>query len=518
MKLKHLSYLLISPLFLTACLLGSDDSSNVSSNQAFLSAFTQMEKVSDRSISLIDQQTEDSSAYSILESGFSSSATSSDTNSSSAHAKPSTLIPTSVTTPVSTSATINNLQNFAHTLINTIDSYIPNSPDNPRQKVGSRAFQKIESEETFISQADVDQFLNELFNPPARDGNTVTYTLRSDTFCQDSINTDCALFLSKLKLQLVIISSNEGEINLLVDSVSLLSIDYSPTYLAMEIFLQGIKQIEVVSSGFSSATDQINLPEIFTGSYKLSIELLSETSTEIVSSLPDGININGEIDGDPITISIANTSNLFSISADSETQSVSLEYGLGTLLAKFTSDSLDYPYNTSNYEVNLAKLTGLLQLNNNSSDNIVATNIGIGDQPFTIDIDNTNAVTFTLDTFGFNIDGTTKAVTLDRALNASFDVSNVNGELGIDTFEFATDPTDTSLTGTLSVTAPANTVLLEMDSLDYLTEITKIQSGGPLHITGTGYFQIDTTVNTGQCLVSGEDNTVFGDATSVTNC
>ena len=507
MKSTQLSYLLIPTLFLTACFHDTDDAANVSSNQAFLSAFTQMEQVSDKSLVILDQQTDNSSAFSMIESnlGVSGTASNTSTSSVSAHMKPS---PT---------ASVNKAQELSRTLINTIQSYLPASPNNSRQKVSAQVLEKIGTEETSISQADVDLFLNELFNSPTRTGNTVTYTLKESVICQDAINNECATLLNKFKLQLTIIGSDKGEISLIIDDITLMALDYAPNYLALEMFLQGIKQIEVITSELDSST-KLNLPAIFTGSFKSSIELLSETSVEIISSIPEAINIDGDFDGEPITLSIASTSKLVSIKADSITQSASLEFGLGALLAKFASESFTPPYTTSDYEVSLAALTGLFQLSNMNNDSIVATNVGIGDQPFTVDIDNQNAVTFELDNIDFNINGTNQALTLDSALNVKFDVLNVNGELGEDTFDLATDSTDTTLTGSLSVTAPANTVLVEVESNDFSTEIIKVESGGPLSISGTDYFQIDATVNAGQCMESGEDISVFGDATNVTDC
>ncbi|MDH3327189.1 MAG: hypothetical protein OEM38_10790 [Gammaproteobacteria bacterium] len=505
MKTKKLFYVLINSFFLTACF-HSNDAKNVSPNQAFLTAFNQMENVSNRGVDLVEQQTSKSAAFNSINNSALLS------GNASINVGTSIYKPGLVTTP---SPALSRILNISHVFTTAINTYIPTQKSSAQQKISSSLFSDIESESISISQSDIDQFLNELFNPPIRVGNTVTYTFKTNEMCDN--NTDCIAVLSKFKMQLTIVSSEEGEISFIFDDIPLMSIDYADNMLALEIFLQGIKQIETVSNSISSTASLFTLPTTFTGSFKLSATLSTATSVQFTASIPEAIDIDGILIDELITFSIASTSNIFTIKADSETEIASLEFGLGAFFARFNSSSL---YNPSSYEISLAALTGLFTLDNATGDNIVATNVGIGNQPFTMNIDGINAMKLEMDTIDFNIDGAGQALTLDTELNINFEVLNVNGELGLDVFDLANNPTDNTLTGTLTVTAPENTELLDIESTGtgVSTDITKVETGGPLHILGTGYYLSDIIVNAGQCLNSLGDTAVFGDGTSVTNC
>ena len=507
MKITYVGYFLASTLFLTACLHTEDDAANVSPNQAILTAFNQMEKVSDKGIEIVEQQTNNSAAFSTIDNSLVTDSGSSST-SSSAHSYKPALINTS-------SPVVNKIQDIKRIFAQAINTYIPPQQNGTaRQKSNSDLFDDLDVESASISESEVDQFLTELFNPPTRIGNTVTYTFKTQDICGGDI--ECITIFSKLKLQLNIISSEAGEISFIVDDTTLTNVSYASDMIAVEVFLQGLKQLEVVFNDTSSEENVLALPETFTGSFKISVTLPTTTSVIFTTSIPEAIDIDGDLENEPFTISIASTSNIFTVTADSETENATLEFGIGALFAKFNSEVDTNIY--SLYEINMEALTGMFSLNNADQDNIIATNVGIGDQPFTLDINGDNAMTFEMDSLDFSIDGTESILTLDSALNINFEVFNVHGELGEDTFELANDPTDTTLTGSLSVTAPVNTELLDVESTDFSTDITKVSAGGPLRIIGTGYYQTDITVNENQCLESGEDVNTFADGTNVTNC
>ena len=499
--IKHF-LILITCIGLVACF--HDESSDVAPNQALSDAFNQVQKTITQTGDLINQQTENSKAVNTL----------SGTIGGSGSSQSSVMFK-----PLSSKAGLTDITDIKNQIISLVNNFSPAiNKSNLRQKVSARFMHDMEDDsfandsmdDSMMTADQMEELLIEIFNEPTQDGNVYTYTLRND-FCYDeftgSIDPDCQSFADNFTMTLEITSSTSGIIQVIINNQALLSFEYAELYLSLEVFLDGLKALADLSGDNTNG----EIPETFTGSFKLSIELLSSTKAEILASIPQAIDIDGTIDGEPITFSLASSSKLVSLIADESEENLSLEFGMGALYVKVMSDM------GSEQEINIAALTGLFELDANL-DKLIASNIGIGNDSLTIDYDGTNAVTLDIATFGFEVDGSTEDVTLTSDFDLALSAKNVNGELGSDTFELALDPTDTTLAGSLSITAPKDTVFMDMETTDFMTDSTKVVSGGPLSISGTGYFSTNLTVNAGECLISTDDMSDFGDGMSVTSC
>lgn len=367
-------------------------------------------------------------------------------------------------------------------------------------------------DDEFFNQQKIDDLLTERFNTPTKNGNTYIYTIRKDS-CEN--NTECLRTIDSFTMEITLYTNETGVINLKINNITATSFEYSPTLLSLEVFLEGIKALATLEG---DGTNDGSIPEVFSGSFKLSIELVSDTEVKIIASIPQAININGDMDGDPIEFTLASTSKLLAIIADSTQNTTTLELGFSMLYAKFMGND---GINPSTQEISLKALTALLILDADA-DTLTATNIGIGDEPFTIAINDINAVKLEIDTFGLDLAGSSEEITLTSDFNINYYALNVNGELGEDTFELASDSsTNTTLTGELSIMAPSGTVLINEESYDSFTgytDITTIVSGGPVTMSGSGYFASDFTANSGQCIESTDDVVTFADGITITDC
>ena len=503
--IKHF-LILITCIGLVACF--HDESSDVKPNQALSDAFNQVQQTVTQTGDLINQQTENSKAVSTLGGTIGGSGSGSASSQSSMMFK-----------PLSNKAELGDITDIKKQVLSLVNKFSPAlNKAKLRQKVSTRFMHNMEDDsfaddsmgDSMITVDQMEEFLTEIFNEPTKDGNVYTYTLKTD-MCNDeftgSIDPDCQSFADNFAMTLEIKSSTSGVIQLIIDNQALLSFEYAELYLSLEVFLDGLKALADLSSDNTSG----DIPETFTGSFKLSIQLLSSTKAEILASIPQAIDIDGTIEGESITFSMASTSTLVSLIADENEENLSLEFGMGALYTKVMSDM------GSEQEINIAALTGLFELDTNL-DKLIASNIGIGDNSLTLDYDGTNAITLDIATFGFEVDGSTEDVTLSSDFELALSAENVNGELGSDTFDLASNPSDPTLAGSLSITAPKNTIFMDMETTDFMTDSTKVVSGGPLSISGTGYFSTNVTVNAGECLISTDDMSDFGDGMSVTSC
>ena len=498
--------ILITCIGLVACF--HDKSSDVKPNQALSDAFNQVQKTITRTGDLINQQTENSKAVNTLSGTIGGSDSGSTSSQSSMMLK-----------PLSSKAGLEDITNIKNQIISLVNNFSPAiNKSTLRKKASARFIHDMEDDDfandlrgdSMMTADHMEELLVDIFNEPTKDGNVYTYTLKND-FCDDEttefIGSDCQSFAEYFIMTLEITSRTSGVIQITINKQTLLSFEYAELSLSLEVFLDGLKALTDLRGDDTNG----EIPETFSGSFKLSIELLSSTKAEILASIPQAIDIDGTIGDEPITFSMASSSKLVSLIADENEEYLSLEFGMGALYAKVMSDL------GSEQEIDIKALTGLFQLDTNL-DKLIATNIGIGDSALTIDYDGSNAVTLDMATFGFEIDGSTEDITLTSDFDLALSIENVNGELGIDLFDLAQDPTDISLAGSLSITAPKDTVFMDMETTDFMTDSTKVVSGGPLSILGTGYYSTNVTVNAGECLISTDDMSVFGDGMSVTSC
>jgi len=195
--------------------------------------------------------------------------------------------------------------------------------------------------------------------------------------------------------------------------------------------------------------------------------------------------------------------------ANAGTSSVSI--ALGAIDALLTdTDELDNPFAM---DLSLAGLTMNIAMSN-GGESLNITNVGIGNQPLILLVDDQEALNFAVDTLSWTLDGATKRFTFTQPLDLSMSIHNHQGVLGgfiglVDLFGiFSTLPTpdDPDNQGTLSATAPTGTTFEVVPVTDVeCRNILKVSSGGPFETIGTVYFAGSITVNAGECFAKNTD-------------
>jgi len=183
---------------------------------------------------------------------------------------------------------------------------------------------------------------------------------------------------------------------------------------------------------------------------------------------------------------------IFEISADAANESASIEIAIGALQASSGDEG-----NVGS--IDLQGLTAIIDVDSNS-DQLVVRNLGVGQGPLRIALDNADVVNLGLDTFGFTVstqDGTDGDIMLTGGLNLSLMLNEVLED----------NTVSSTLFSLLEITAPAGTQLSEQFNGSLM-----VASGGPLDYSLTT--QDDNgnpvvnqvTINTGQCADDSTDD------------
>ena len=371
--------------------------------------------------------------------------------------------------------------------------------------VQTRSFHEVDntSDEFGLSEQDINEAFHLIFNTPTQVGNVITYTVKAE-FCDDGFSTnseiqECINVLNTVTVVLTVLSDTSGTLEIKINNNVPLSYSYSSTRIQLTTDLNAIKQSAETFSHLLEFDDTTNsFPATFKGKFGVYVELKSANAVELGMSIPEAIDIDGFIDGEAIKVSMASSNKVFAIAANDLTSTADIELGMGALFAMFTDEYNDL------FELDIPGFTGVLSIDiKNDSANIA--NFGVGSSPITIDINNQRALEMKIAKINGVLDGTDETFRLISDLDVSLTASNIHEDMN----EIFDDSFDTSLTGSLSITASNGLVFSNPEADDPLDDVTRIDTGGPLTITGSGYFSFNESVTTGECFVW-EDDTAAG--------
>ena len=364
----------------------------------------------------------------------------------------------------------------------------------------------------------IEQQLADLMGEGTVNGNTIIYHPDLDKVCANENNDPefneqvCREFFGRISIVQTIISDTDGTLTFKFDNHAPFVIGYSSNSVYFEVVLAELKgAVTAVADYLATQNVPVTLDATYTtfeGTIRLTITKLGEQAASVALSIPQALSISGTIDGHAESLSIAATDKVVEISADAVANEASLSFGLGAVSAMSAVEDINNPGVLLPTSLNLSALEGVFTISSpNGVDTLVASNVNLGNSGMTYSIDNVEAFNIDMDTLGFTVNGAEQTVTFDTNLNASFAIENVNlafaDLFALDATLEAADPT---LQGSLAVTAPNNTVMENLGAppLDpTANEIFQLNQGS-FSASGTGLFEGNVTVNTGECFTEPE--------------
>jgi len=297
----------------------------------------------------------------------------------------------------------------------------------------------------------------------------------------------CVALLADLTVDLVASDEAAGSITYLFQDSPFIAIGYGNDQDEIKFDLNGLKLLSDANDALDpELAGETSTPEVFDG------EL---TITAITTSNEPGQEA-GEI----------------SIATDAATGAGSISYEVGAL-------ALSAPSGADSLSLTADGFTGSAMISE-QGDQLTVSNLGIGNGPLEMRINSVEALTLTMQTFGFTvlgdngIDGSdpeqTAEIVIDGAMDVGLFVSNA--------FDLEPGMTE-AITAMVGASAPGGTIFSTQqipDGFGFVDDALRVDSGGPfifnLSASDGESDQSETlTVNAGECLqaTSNDDDSVL---------
>ena len=341
-----------------------------------------------------------------------------------------------------------------------------------------------------------------------REGDIITIDPDEQRVCADEFPlvdfaggdlSTCEQLLQDLSVKIHAHSDDSGVITYSFQNSDVLSIGYAENSASYELQLAGIQQL--VESAQQLSGEPVTSQGSMSGALRLSASVENDTegavAGELLLEVTQALNLV-PADGESESISLQ-PSTVFKINIDEATGEVltSVDWGALQLMA----DISDADDDSMLSQLNLGGLTANATLNANTS-TLKLSNLGIGDVPLTINVNQVNTVSLSLSTFDVTLDAESGIVTFDGALGASLTVSNILGvieELGPEA------------SASLSINAAAGTSLRDEGNGS-----TQVLNNGPFAVSAGVVsdgvsLQQSVSFNAGECFASdGESDAGLG--------
>lgn len=268
-----------------------------------------------------------------------------------------------------------------------------------------------------------------------REGNIITIDPDERLICADEFpllnHTDtelpnCEQLMQDLSVQIHAQSDDSGIITYSFQDNDVLAIGYSENSASYELQLAGLQLLVERAQQMSGHT--ISEQVAMSGAVRLSATVLNDVegavAGELVLEVTQTLNlVPAQSASESINLQ---PSTVFKISINEATGDVATTVDWGSLqLIADVSDSGD---GSMLSQLNLGGLTANATLNANTSI-LKLTNVGIGNVPLTINVNQINTVSLSLSAFDVTLDSESGMVTFDGALGAALTVSNILGVL-----------------------------------------------------------------------------------------
>ncbi len=329
-----------------------------------------------------------------------------------------------------------------------------------------------------------------------RDGTRITIDPDDAAVCSEELvdmsATDaefqrCQALVSDMIVQLDATSDTDGAVTYLFQSQPLAVIGYTENSNSFEINLGTLKLLIEANNDLDPEGGIESPLDTMQGALRMFAEATNTTNGSEAGTVALQVSQPLVIaSADAVTSLSMGAGTILSLSADAAAESATIEVAIGALQV---SDSQD----NEALGLNMDGLTAIIDFENNV-DQLVVRNLGVGDGPLRIALNNSEVLNLGLETFGFilSANDTTgeSVITLDGQMNLRFLVRQIVGD----------NTVSDTLFDLLEMTAPAGTQIG-----DQLNGSIGILSGGPLSYSLTtqdenGNQVVDQlTVDAGQC-------------------
>lgn len=324
-----------------------------------------------------------------------------------------------------------------------------------------------------------------LLGEGTRTGDTITFDPDEEALCADQLLSLIQGFLSDPELCTDFYkhvtsvltpgsSSDEGTIAIKYDNRTIATIGYSPGSLSIQFDLAELKSIVSLLVTQGLIDDPGPLPETFEGAVRTTFTEIGPDHERLTLSIEKEIQIKDAATQTSITIAAA--SQVFELTANGQAGTASLEVGLGAIDATFPlEDSSGVSYPT---ELKLKALTVNAELD---PTRLVLTDVSLGNEPLTLTSSPDLDISLGLATFGLTLNGEDNSVTFNQDYKRDYVAKDVLGLFD-------------GMIGEVHVSIPANTKWTVLGSSegstlpDFGSPLNRIDSGGPVTVTGTGDF------------------------------
>jgi len=335
-----------------------------------------------------------------------------------------------------------------------------------------------------------------------RTGNRITIDPDEQSICEEQLVNAmadplelqrCVDLIGDLTVQIDATTDQSGAITYYFRNEEIVLINYAPSSGSYELKLAGAKTLLERIAELDSDADPV--PETMRGAVRLSASVLNDTvGSEAVNfsvSITEALAIESSIDGTDISIA---PSTLFSVSADENAGTASVEVNIGPLQISSTDDD-----GAGGIFLNTLSMAGLTVRADLSNDGSVlnVSNLGIGSGPLTVSVNSTELVRITLETFGFSVSETDGQIRFNGDLDLSVAANN--------TLQYLDDELSADYSAQYTLAVPDGSVMIGQQN-----ESLQVLSGGPVDfnynvIDGSSSTSGSVSVAAGACFGSPDD-------------
>lgn len=293
----------------------------------------------------------------------------------------------------------------------------------------------------------------------------------------------CEALVRDMLVQIDATSDTAGTVTYLFQTQPLVVIGYATNSNSFELNLGTLKTLVDAEAALNPEVSADSPLDTIQGAIRMSATATNLTTGSeagtVSLEVSQPLAIASADAGDSLSLGVGR---LLSMSADAASESATMEIALGALQA---SDNEDGAVSS----LSMSGLTAAIDLST-SADQLVVRNLGIGQGPLRLLLDNAEVLNMGLDTFGFTVGMEDGDITLTGGLNLSILLREVLED----------NTVSDTLFGLLEMTAPAGTQLAEQFNGSLM-----VAAGGPLNYSLTtqdenGNQTVDqVTVSSGQC-------------------
>ena len=293
----------------------------------------------------------------------------------------------------------------------------------------------------------------------------------------------CVALVSDMLVQIDASSDTAGSLTYLFQNQALVAIDYTDTSNSFELNLGTLKSLIDTNNALNPDAGNDSPLDTIQGAIRLSATATNQNSGSEAGSVSLEVSQPlSVVSADAGTTLSLGTGKILSMSADAADESASIEIELGALRASESDEG-------SVRSIDMDGLTAIIDIDT-SSDLLTVRNLGIGQGPLRVALDNADVLNLGLDTFGFTASMDSEDITLTGGLNLSLVIRQI----------FEDNTVSDTLFTMLEMTAPAGTRVVEQ-----LNGSLMVASGGPLNYSLTTQDEDgnpavnQVTVEVGQC-------------------